>query len=534
MKKLWTVFLALVLVLSMTAIATAEGTTPANTNTITAPNNGHTYEILQIFTGDLHQGTLANLVWGVNGKDYGTLDKDDASVPVPVPEETIAALMATEAAGENATRNFIVNMLLSSADALETIGMVNGEFVESATVPAGYYMIRDKADSLTGKNDSYTLYIVKVTGNVTITPKADTPSLTKKIWDINDTTGVSGGWQDSADYDIGDEVPYLLTATVANNFASYKGAYKLVFHDEMEEGLTFQKDSVKVYIGDTLEDEALLDPAQYTVTAAEDNHGFTLTIDDLKRVTYGSNETKVKVGDKICVSFSAELNDNAFIGAKGNLNTAYLEFANNPNSEQPEMGETPKDTVIAFTYQLVINKVHRVGDDLVPLTGAEFTLEKNINNNTWVKVDRVDVTDAGTVFTFKGLDDGEYRLTESKVPDGYNKMADVIFTVSAEHVSVVDDLSGAKRYEVLKSLTGNAVDGVITLNATTTKETVGVDDEEKDVIEGLGTSIENKSGAQLPETGGIGTTIFYLLGGMMFVGAALILVVRRKAEADEN
>lgn len=524
MKKFWAILLAMMLVLSMVTVAGAtevenpstgaEGTTPttdAATATITAPDNGHTYEILQIFKGDLHDRVLSNLVWGKNGK--GTEGE-------AVPETNITELKAK--VGDAAVREYIVNNLLNSADPFATIGKVGEEFVASKVVPTGYYMIRDKAETLTGKDDSYTLYIVKITGDVTIEPKADKPSLTKKIKDVNDSTGETNGWQDSADYDIGDAVPYRLTATVATNFASYKGAYKLVFHDTMEDGLTFNESSVKVFVN-----EAEVKNTFYEVTKTNE-HNFTVTIADLKALTYGENGRKVQVGDMIHVEFTATLNENANIGAKGNLNTGYLEFANNPNSEQPEMGETPKDTVIAFTYQVVINKVK---ENKEPLIGADFKLEKKIGAAEWVEIDRKTGTTAGSVFTFKGLDDGTYRLTETAVPGGYNKMADVIFTVTANHVEKVNGLNDATRYTVLTSLNGTAENGVITLTEQKKAETIN--DQETEIIEGLTTQVVNKSGATLPETGGIGTTIFYVLGGMMFVGAALILVVRRKAEADE-
>ncbi len=513
MKKFWAILLAMMLVLSMVTVAGASEvtedptpTTDAATATITAPDNGHTYEILQIFKGDLHNSVLSNLVWGKNGN--GT--EGDA-----VPETNINELKAQ--VGDTAVREYIVNNLLNSADPFATIGKVGEEFVASMVVPTGYYMIRDKANTLTGKDDSYTLYIVKITGNVTIEPKADKPSLIKKIKDVNDTTGVTSDWQDSADYDIGDAVPYRLTATVASNFASYKGAYKLVFHDTMETGLTFNENSVKVFVN-----EAEVANTFYTVTKTNDQN-FTVTIADLKTLTYGENNTNVVAGNEIHVEFTATLNENANIGAKGNLNTGYLEFANNPNSEQPEMGETPKDTVIAFTYQLDVNKVVNGATDneLVLKKGAHFKLEKKIGNDTWnlIKEYTDDTTD---IFVFKGLDDGQYRLTETQAPAGYNKIAPIIFNITATHTDTVPEITDTNRKDILTALNGTVNDGVIEFTHDKTNDP-----------DRLVTNIVNKSGATLPETGGIGTTIFYVLGGMMFVGAALILIVRRKAEADE-
>lgn len=514
MKKFWAILLAMMLVLSMVTVAGASEvtedptpTTDAATATITAPDNGHTYEILQIFTGDLHGDVLSNLVWGANGTGV---------VGAPVEESVINALKAQ--VGDTAVREYIVNNLLNSETPFATIGKVGENFVASMVVPTGYYLIRDKANTLTGTNESYTLYIVKITGDVMIEPKADKPSLTKKIKDVNDTTGVTSDWQDSADYDIGDAVPYRLTATVATNFASYKGAYKLVFHDTMEAGLTFNKDSVKVFVG-----TAEVASTFYTVTKTDDQN-FTVTIADLKTLTYGENNTNVVAGNEIHVEFTATLNENANIGAKGNLNTGYLEFANNPNSEQPEMGETPKDTVIAFTYQLDVNKVVNGGTDnneLVLKKGAHFKLEKKIGNDTWnlIKEYTDDTTD---IFVFKGLDDGQYRLTETQAPAGYNKIAPIIFNITATHTDTVPEITDTNRKDILTALNGNVNDGVIEFTHDKTNDP-----------DRLVTNIVNKSGATLPETGGIGTTIFYVLGGMMFVGAALILIVRRKAEADE-
>lgn len=510
MKKFWAILLAMMLVLSMVTVAGAEGTTTptidAATATITAPDNGHTYEILQIFTGDLHGDVLSNLVWGANGTGV---------VGAPVEESVINALKAQ--VGDTAVREYIVNNLLNSETPFATIGKVGENFVASMVVPTGYYLIRDKANTLTGTNESYTLYIVKITGDVMIEPKADKPSLTKKIKDVNDTTGATSDWQDSADYDIGDEVPYRLTATVASNFASYKGAYKLVFHDTMEPGLTFNENSVKVFVN-----EAEVTNTFYTVTKTDDQN-FTVTIADLKTLTYGENNTNVVAGNEIHVEFTATLNENAYIGAKGNLNTGYLEFANNPNSEQPEMGETPKDTVIAFTYQLDVNKVVNGATDneLVLKKGAHFKLEKKIGNDTWnlIKEYTDDTTD---IFVFKGLDDGQYRLTETQAPAGYNKIAPIIFNITATHTDTVPEITDTNRKDILTALNGTVNDGVIEFTHDKTNDP-----------DRLVTNIVNKSGATLPETGGIGTTIFYVLGGMMFVGAALILIVRRKAEADE-
>ena len=128
------------------------------------------------------------------------------------------------------------------------------------------------------------------------------------------------------------------------------------------------------------------------------------------------------------LEYEAKLNTNAVIGAQGNLNTAYLEFSNNPYVEGT--GKTPDDTAIVFTYQLTVNK--KMGDNTTDLPGTAFKLEKKKANNIWEEVGR---TTAGTetTFEFKGLDDGTYKLTEITTPPGYNTIEPIVFTINADH-----------------------------------------------------------------------------------------------------
>ena len=219
---------------------------------------------------------------------------------------------------------------------------------------------------------------------------------------------------------------------------------------------------------------------------------------------------------KITVEYTATLNTNAVIGSAGNPNTVNLEYSNNPNQGgEGETGTTPDDTVIVFTYKTVINKVDGEGN---PLTGAEFTLEKfvkgddgvdeyNTVKGTWTPIDVVKNAE-GTEFTFKGLDDGIYRLTESVTPAGYNTIESIVFTVIAEHDILADN-------PALTSLTGEAVTGLITFTPV--------------LAEGaLTTDVVNNAGSILPSTGGIGTTLFYVFGALLVIGAGVLLVVKKR------
>ena len=235
---------ALVAVLATVAMAVAgfmgAGTAFADeANTITGPKNGHTYEVYQIFTGDLADGKLSNVKWGSATAKNGTAATDA--------ELKTVTDLASKSVNDNAqaTANAIAAYLKSDAQPTATIDDTN----PTAQVPSGYYLIKDKNNTVPD-GQAATTYIVTVAGNVTITPKSDVPSFEKKLKDSNDTEGTLSGWQDSADYDINDAVPFKLEGTVASNYADYD-TYYFAFHDVEERGLTFNKDSVKVYVDDT-------------------------------------------------------------------------------------------------------------------------------------------------------------------------------------------------------------------------------------------------------------------------------------------
>ncbi|MBO5976381.1 MAG: LPXTG cell wall anchor domain-containing protein, partial [Oscillospiraceae bacterium] len=146
------------------------------------------------------------------------------------------------------------------------------------------------------------------------------------------------------------------------------------------------------------------------------------------------------------------------------------------------------------------------------LTGAEFTLEKyNKATDSWIAIDQVETT-AGAVFTFEGLDDGNYRLTETETPDGYNSIEPIEFTVTADHDIVWETQI---RTEVLNSLSGNVTTGEIEFTVDTAAGPLSSD-------------VENMAGIELPETGGIGTTIFYIVGGLLVAAAVILLVTKKR------
>ena len=265
-KKILAILLAVVVVLSMTVTAFAA----EETYSITINNNvdNHTYEAYQIFSGDLHDGVLSNIVWGTGVTEAGKTVLGNANTKA----ESLTDENATDFAKE-------VSAYLTDVCA-STSTMADGVYVISG-LSAGYYLVKDKDNSLTGADDSYTSYIIKVVNNVPVTPKSDKPVSQKKVKDINDSTETTkSDWQDSADHDIGDKVDFQLKGTVASNYDSYE-TYYYAFHDKECDGLTFDPSSVKVYVDGTL----ITSNYEVVTEGLTDDCSFEVIFSDLKKIS---------------------------------------------------------------------------------------------------------------------------------------------------------------------------------------------------------------------------------------------------------
>lgn len=450
------------------------------TITINGDTTGHTYEAYQIFKGDLSGDTLSNIQWGNGVTPFNYNSKSTAS--------DIAATLKTDADAKS--------FAAEAGKHLSTTTSGNYANGKITGLEAGYYLVKDK-DNTVPKDGAYTSFIMEVVKNVSVNTKSSVPKVEKKVKDINDSTDSEmSDWQDSADHDINDKVPFKLTATLPSNFDSYK-EYYLEFKDTLSAGLTYNKDA-KVY----LVNNGVKTDVTSSFTIAD--NGSSYKINNLKSLSGVTATTKV------VVEYTATLNEHAVIGSAGNPNTVHLEYSNNPNytgnGENSPKGETPKDTVIVFTYKVVVNKVDQ---DKKPLAGAKFKLEKKLVNGSYKEAATVSTT-AGSKFEFKGLDDGEYRLTETETPAGYNSIAPITFKVTASHETESD-------MPKLTDLNGEKVSGEIKF--------------EKDVNAGsLTTDVVNKKGSLLPNTGGIGTTLLYLAGSILVVGAGILLVTKKRME----
>lgn len=486
LRKLTCLLLALMMVFAMTATASAAG----DTSTITAPSDStRTYEVYQIFTGDLGENkVLSNVKWGQNSKRPEGKNVDD-----PVDETVLKALTDVNSKPEGERLTEIEKYVDLSSTPIGTVS--NGS---TLSVANGYYLIKDIGE--VGAGETYSRYIVNIVKDITITPKDSKVTFEKKVQDTNDTTGDTSLWQDSADYDIGDSVPFQLTGTVADDFKQYTSAYYFAFHDKMDESLDFVQNSVEVYVGSTL----ITDGYSLSYTP----HTFDLVFDDLRNVA------GVTAGSKITVEFKATLNASAKLGNQGNVNDAQLEYSNNPYSEQ--RGTTNWDSVIVFTYQVVVNKYANEAVAGKEKAGAAFKLEKLVGE-TWTLVKEFQADETTTTFTFKGLDDGKYRLTETVTPSGFNTIDPIEFTVTADHKVTWE---GEARTTILTSLNGAPTEaGLIEFTPNVESGT-------------LSTDVINKSGSTLPETGGMGTTLFYVLGGVLVLAAVVLLVTKKRMRSE--
>lgn len=492
---------ALALVLAMAVPAFADEAK----YTISTDQANHTYEVYQIFTGDLSERTLSNVKWGRNSKN-----NEGANVG--------AAVLATIEGLKGETDAKIWNGIEQYVN-FETTPFVEVTSTTPASVPAGYYVIKDKDGSQDGKQDAYTNYIVQVAGNVKIKPKSSVPTVKKEVKDINDSTETAlGEWQKDADHDFNDKVCFRLTGTLPENYATYT-TYEYIFHDTMSKGLTFDPSSVEIYLGDE-ETGTKIDVSKYTVSTqsgANDGTEITIKFADLKTAVNATSD------NKITVVYKATLNEQSVIGSAGNPNKVYLEFSNNPNGEGT--GKTPEDTVIVFTYKVAANKVD--GND-EKLAGAGFKLSKfDKESDSWklvgyqnVKLDargnpvetngRYEVANAtDTSFAWNRIDDGKYKLEEVVTPAGYNTIDPVEFDVVAGHANLtLSSLSGTKTTGTVGeyTFTANAAEGSLTTN------------------------IVNQSGTVLPSTGGMGTTVFYVVGGGLMAVAVVLLVTKKRME----
>lgn len=404
----------------------------------------------------------------------------------------------------------------------------------------GYWLIADTTTGIPGDAtvDRTSTLVILDTTDITVTAKNNEMTITKEITNTTDPN--------VSDHNIGDTVNYTIVATIDPNMAQYDPAtYEYIITDTLSRGVVYDLDpdidglepfddenvgQVEVLMDLKIEDNEGHDISQYfTVDLLSDpklDDGFTFTI------TGNTNWASSGKTGNVIVKYKAIVNKFAVVGSTGNPNEVDLEFSNNPDTDST--GETPKDIVTSFTYQLNVTKVDGK-DGETPLKDARFALYRLVDDpenagqkkKEYVLIDAENkvsgwqdtlptngniVTDDDGRMSVIGLDAGTYYLTECVAPDGYNLLdGDVKITITATYN---DD------GKTIKDLTvtvdgGEPTDGI----------------KEDGVLE---ITVKNFSGAELPSTGGIGTTIFYTLGGLLAVGAAVFLVTKKRMSGVEE
>ena len=531
-KKLLAALLAVAMVCAMAIPAFAE-------NSEGDVDSHHTYSAFQIFKGDVEGNNIkdfkiSNVDWGsniINNSDdfLNKLREADHIGPLFTNAKSAQEVLAVISQWHDsddysiAFARFVCHYLYSN-DANPTYVVRAGS--NALTIPeakAGYYLFVDTTDF--SKDDSYHSYnsfllmVTKGNWNVPITPKAEKPTVEKKVYDNPDGTS-TGGFGSSADHAINEKFQFQLTATLpdsTNRAYDYYDKYSVIFHDTLSDGITYDKDDEldSVVIKSNGNTYNITDSSKYTIdtTDLESQNSFVVNIDVkacAKDAGFDLND-----GATITVTYTAHLNDKAYVntagGSTSNINKVYLTYSNNPKDES-SIGKTPESTpVYVYTYQLN-NTKHQDTEKGPALEGACFRLysDEACTDQSEVQLYQKDgfyypIKDvlgkeavemksaANGTFNVKGLDAGTYYLKEITPPDGYSACKVIPVTIKADHSRNVQvNLEGS-----------NLTNDIVNIKA---------------------------GGITLPSTGGIGTTLFYVVGGGLMVAAIVLLVTKKRME----
>ncbi|MDY4138918.1 MAG: SpaH/EbpB family LPXTG-anchored major pilin [Eubacteriales bacterium] len=477
-RTLCSALLALMLAVCMIVPAMAEGET--GSITINDAIVGQTYTIYQILDLESYNASAnayaykANNAWEtfINSSAIkGTYVEVDAQGYVTWKGNTTSDPVAfAKAAQKYAKDNSIANQ--GSVTATTTTVSFTG-------LDLGYYLV----DSTLG-----TLCSLDTTNpSVTMHEKNQAPTNIKAVEEDSKTGDEA--WGSSNDADIGQTVNFKSTIT------AQAGAENYVFHDTMSAGLTFTG-----VTGITLNNVAVTAENNYSVVTENLSDGCTFEVHFTQAFC-----DKLTANDQIVISYTATLNEKAVIAGDGNPNTSKVSYGDSSNTKY-----TPDSQTKTYTWDVDVFKYTMIDNAESALAGATFTLSKNANGSTPIalinlgeNMYRVAKTgETGTVteittdttgkFTIKGLDADTYYLTETQAPAGYNKLAGPITIVINDEGKTLVDTKVVDEVKVL-----------------------------------------NQSGTELPSTGGIGTTVFYVVGGLLVVGAFILLVSKRRVGAEK-
>lgn len=537
----------------------ADAATTTNSITIKKnTNNGDVmYKAYQIFEADVvdepsnSDKVVSNVKWAANLKDN---NKAKTAIINAIKSETNGSSLGSDSSAQDIAnwlsdknnvntststrleKDHVLNKI-AKAIADNNIAQTGNSFKADEPFNAtsnGYYLFVTDESSLSATQNANantgTSPIFAVVGGkgVTVTEKTNIPTINKEILDDADEKQggytAQDGWKNVADSQVGQEISYKLTGTIADNYATYD-SYAYKFTDTLSEGLTYAG-SLEVY---ALNDGSYtkISPNSYTVVEpAEGNNVLTVSFKDkgLKSATAANKNETLNIDAKtnIVVFYKAKLNSKASYEAAGNKNDVYLEYSNNPMAEGT--GKSTIKTVTDHVFRLDVTKVDSI--DSSKKLKAGFKVKVVANEDTasvdkWLKQDgsltnlEKDayefMTDDNGEVKIPGLDAGKYQITETTTPSSYNTIAPFNITVDPTY-----DTDGT----------------LATLTVTDDSDMV-----DKGTVAGAAASItvKNKKGSGLPLTGLNGVTFTWIAGGaVLCIGVAHLIRSRKQAEESEQ
>lgn len=418
-------------------------------------------------------------------------------------------LTAFAAKASNWAQNTANSITADATATVSKIAATDGKYTATFTgLDYGYYVVAVPGATVADAKGQYAALVRVHSTTVSVDIKGALPTVDKKVQ-------VNGTGQNATDAKIGDTLKFTLTSTIPD--MSAYNTYTFNFKDTLSKGLTFEQvKSVKV------EDKTLSVNTDYTVTPpTAPNNTLTVAMNDFKA------KQQANVGKKITVTYTATLNKDAVVGGAGNVNSATIQYSNNPSTNGT--GESEPSKVRVFTYGFTVDKYtgKNYDDTATRLAGAEFTLAHkggtaisfvkvadSATQNAVYRVAKADEAGATTTITtpangkveFRGLENGEYTLTETKAPAGYNKLA------SAIGVKVHGQNNGTDTTHATVTITYNNDNNGSNYDQTASNGVIPV---------------QNKSGVTLPGTGGMGTIAFTVIG-VLVIALGVAWTLKRK------
>lgn len=475
MKRVTSSLLALVLLLALAGTAVAE-----DKGSITIDNAivGKTYTIYRIFDLNSHNTDYSAINYTVSEK-WTAFFAEGAPGRAYVDIDKTYGYVVWKTGASPA--NFAAAAIKFAADkgiAHDGQAVATSSIVKFDDLALGYYLVQSDLGALCSLDTTMP--------NVTIKEKNSESTVDKQVQE--DSTGDYG---DHNDADIGQTVNFRTTIYVVDGEPK-----NYVLHDTMSAGLTFDPASVAVTIGQ----QKLAKDTDYTLVTSNLTDGCTFEVKFKDGV--------LKPNDVVEVAYSAEVNEYAVIGGTGNDNKTHLTYSDTPKSTGERLTKT-------YVWQFDVFKYAMRDGKEIPLAGAQFVLYKTVNDEKfyaqaangkitgWTDDQKyatvLETPDNGKFF-IAGLDADTYYLEETKAPDGYNRLKEPVNVVITANIA-----------------SGKTVTATITYNETATGTV----------------RIENQTGVELPSTGGIGTTVFYVIGGLLMGVAVVLLVTRKKMSTSK-